>query len=132
MLHNLIANLVLRKSTNTQDANIAIMTVPFKSETIESDPFAYVLQNFVPGFLFLIYILPVYNMVFLIVKEKESRTKESMRMMGMSDLPYWLSWFVYYTFVSTTIATVSWGILCINCIVEGGRLYVWVWFWLYG
>jgi hypothetical protein len=50
------------------------------------------------------YVIPVYMFVFFIVKEKEARVKESMRMMGLSDLPYWLSWYCYYTLVNTITA----------------------------
>jgi len=80
----------------------------------------------------LIYILPVYQLVFMIVKEKESRCKESMRMMGMSDFSYWLSWFVYYTMLNTVIATVSWAILLINVIKFSNIAYIWIYFWLFG
>jgi hypothetical protein len=62
-----------------------------------------------------LFILPVYNMVFFIVKEKEQRAKESMRMMGMTDLPYWLSWFVYYTMLNTVTAILATITLSINC-----------------
>jgi hypothetical protein len=53
-------------------------------------------------------------MVFFIVKEKEYRAKESMRMMGLSDVPYWLSWWVYYTLINTVTAFLAWLILSIN------------------
>jgi hypothetical protein len=64
--------------------------------------------------LLLLYVLPVYNMVFFIVKEKEYRAKESMRMMGLSDAPYWLSWWVYYTLINTVTAFLAWLVLSIN------------------
>lgn len=64
--------------------------------------------------LLLLYVLPVYNMVFFIVKEKEYRAKESMRMMGLSDTPYWLSWWVYYTLINTVTAFLAWLVLSIN------------------
>lgn len=73
------------------------MSVPVPSNATQIDSFGQILSGVLPLFLVLIYLLPVYNTVFLIVQEKESRTKESCRMMGMTDLPYWLSWFVYYT-----------------------------------
>ena len=69
-----------------------------------------------PLFLLLAYIPPVYNLTFKIVREKESRIKETMRIMGMTDLPYWMSWFVFYTIVNTIVTTLSWGILTINVI----------------
>ena len=53
-------------------------------------------------------------MVFLLVKEKESRIKESMRMMGMRDSAYWLSWYVYYTIISSIIVFLAWLVLLIN------------------
>jgi len=61
-----------------------------------------------------VFIPPVYNMVFLLVKEKESRIKESMRMMGMRDSAYWLSWYVYYTIISSIIVFLAWLVLLIN------------------
>ena len=74
----------------------------------------------------------MYNTVFHLVKEKESRTKESMRMMGMTDTAYWLSWFVYYTMINTLISTLSWLILLYNVINFSTPFYVWLFFWLYG
>ena len=78
------------------------------------------------------YTLPICNTVSMIVKEKEGRVKESMRMMGMGDLPYWLSWFVYYTLINTVMALISWSVLCINVIQYSTPAYVFLWFWLYG
>ena len=66
------------------------------------------------------------------MKEKESGAKESMRMMGMTDAPYWLSWWAYYTCINTAIATLSWGILMINVINYSESIYLWLFIWLYG
>jgi ATP-binding cassette, subfamily A (ABC1), member 3 len=78
------------------------------------------------------YILPVFTIVSLIVKEKESKARESMRMMGMTDFPYWLSWFVYYTVINTALSLTAWGVLCINVIGFSNIYYVFAWIWLYG
>lgn len=72
------------------------------------------LTGVLPLFMMLIFILPVYNTVFGIVKEKESRAKESMRMMGMGDTAYWLSWFVFYSIICILIVTIAAGVLSIN------------------
>lgn len=40
MLHNLIANVVLKKVTNNNDATISIMAVPEPSATSELDTFS--------------------------------------------------------------------------------------------
>ena len=78
------------------------------------------------------YIPPVYNLTFKIVREKESRTKETMRIMGMTDLSYWLSWFVFYTIINTVVTSLAWGILLINVINYSQPFFVWLLFWLYG
>ena len=127
--------MILRETTGVNTANIAMMTVPLIAETSDTestDPFAYFIRWSIPGFLVLIYILPVYQLVFMIVKEKESRCKESMRMMGMSDASYWLSWFVHYTIINTVIATIAWLVLLTNVIQFSRPFYIWIYFWLYG
>ena len=55
-------------------------------------------------------------MTFKITREKESRAKETMRIMGMTDLPYWLSWFLFYTLINTAVTTLAWGALMYNVI----------------
>ena len=71
-------------------------------------------------------------MTFKIVREKESRAKETMRIMGMTDLPYWLSWFIFYTVINTLVSTLAWGMLLPACINYSQPFYIWIFFWLYG
>ena len=66
--------------------------------------------------ILLIFIPPIYNTIFMLVREKESRIKETMRMMGMSDLAYWLSWYVSYTFITILVAILATLVLMINVI----------------
>jgi hypothetical protein len=128
----LIANTILKDISSKADAQIDMIAIPFENPTIQQDYFTYVAQMFIPGFIFLIWILPTYNFVCLIVKEKEMKAKETMRIMGMNDLSYWLSWFVFYTFNSTMVAFCAWGVLCINVVGEGQYGYTFLWFWVYG
>ncbi len=67
----------------------------------------------------------------MLVKEKETRIKESMRMMGMKDTSYWLSWYVYYTIITTLICILAWSILLINCIEHSNIIIILIWFFLY-
>lgn len=57
------------------------------------------------------YIPPLYRTVYRIVQEKESKVKESMRMMGLGDFAYWLSWYTYYTTVNFAISFLCWAML---------------------
>ena len=74
----------------------------------------------------------MYNLTFKIVREKESRVKETMRIMGMSDMSYWLSWFVFYTVINTIVTTLICFTLRIQVINYSSLLYVWLFIWLYG
>ena len=109
------------------------MLQPMRSEASIEDPYGRTMLGvLMPVFLLLSYIPAIYNAVFKIVREKESRTKETMRIMGMTDTSYWLSWFLWYSFINTVSCTLSWGILAINCTKYSQTGYVWLFFWLYG
>ena len=131
VIHNLAANIVLKLETGKADANIALLSAPMPASADITDPFLDVWKLTLPFLLLLIFIPPVYNTVFLIVKEKESRTKESMRMMGMKDSAYWLSWYVYYTCISTLICILAWSVLLINCIEYSNIFLVLLFFIFY-
>jgi len=131
VLHNLAANVVLKIESGDDNAIITLLSAPMPASSNTSDPFTQVLTSTLPFFLLLIFIPPVYNTVFLMVKEKESRIKESMRMMGMLDSAYWLSWYVYYTCVSSSIVFLSWLILIINCIEYSNSFLILVFMFLY-
>jgi len=131
VLHNLAANVVLKIESKDDNAIITLLSAPMPASSNTSDPFTTVLTSTLPFFLLLIFIPPVYNTVFLMVKEKESRIKESMRMMGMLDSAYWLSWYVYYTCVSSSIVFLSWLILLINVIEYSNSFLILVFMLLY-
>ena len=53
-------------------------------------------------------------------------------MMGMTDTPYWLSWFVYYTTLNTIFSILAWAVLCINVIGASNPWWIFIYIWLYG
>lgn len=87
------------------------MIVPVKIPPVYQDNFVNLLQLTLTLFIILMYVPAIYRTVYRIVYEKQSRAKESMRMMGMQDLPYWGSWLAYYTVVNTVLTTLSWATL---------------------
>ena len=131
-LQNLAANIILQEETGNNNAQIALMTLPENPTGTKSDAFAQFLGSLLPLFILLMYIPPVYNTTFLIVREKESRTKESMRMMGMSDWPYWLSWFFYYTCINSVLTFIAWMIIIWTVISSSNPFIIWLYMWLYG
>jgi len=113
-LHNLAANIILKLETENDDAAISLLAKPLPAETNISDFFKRVWGEIFPLALILMFVPPVFNMVSMLVREKETRIKESMYMMGMSKAAYWLSWYVYYTLISTVIVVLGWGVLMIR------------------
>jgi hypothetical protein len=55
----------------------------------------------------LMFIPMVYRVSYRVVQEKELRTKEIMKMMGMRTFPYWASWFFFFTIVNTVISLLA-------------------------
>lgn len=90
------------------------------------------MQNLLPLCMVLMYIMPVNRLVNRIVNEKETKARESMKIMGMTDTAYWLSWFIYYIGVSTVISLVSSLILCINVFENSSWFLIFIFFWIYG
>lgn len=82
--------------------------------------------------MLLMYMPVVFMQVFLIVKEKETNAKESMRMMGMKDFAYWGSWFFSYSLINTISVSLATGILAINVVQYSKIGYIWLFLWLYG
>ena len=131
-MQNLLARQILVEKFDDDDAFISVLFAPLQTETKVFDPFAPYLGVLLPLFILLAYIPPVYNMTFKIVREKETRAKETMRIMGMTDLPYWMSWFVFYTVVNTVVSTAAWVTLLFRVVNYSNPAYVWLFFWLYG
>lgn len=83
-------------------------------------------------FLLVIYLTPMYRLIGFIVEEKASRAREGMKIMGLKDFPYWMSWFVYYFILITFISFLGAGILKLNVFVHTGWFVLGLFLWLYG
>lgn len=68
----------------------------FKTAKQPQDEFSRIIRGMFPFFMLLIYILPISKATERIVSEKETRARESMKIMGMNDTAYWLSWFCFF------------------------------------
>ena len=122
------------------------MTLPMTSQPIIADAFTYILYLILPYFIMLMFIPMVYRVTYRIVKEKELKTKEIMRMMGMKMAPYWMSWFVYFTIVNLFLSTVAWMFMYLpSAVYRNGEFHsynkvikytdgfvLWLVIWMYG
>ena len=58
--------------------------------------------------MILIYIMPAFYCTTKLAQEKESKAREGMKMMGLNDATYYLSWLILNTviiFVTSTVVT---------------------------
>jgi ATP-binding cassette subfamily A (ABC1) protein 3 len=96
------------------------------------DEYKYFLETNLPFFMLLIYILPMYRLISNIVTDKETKARESMKIMGLKDFSYWFSWFAYHCIQVTIISIMCTIILNFNVIVHTNPLVLFLFFWLFG
>lgn len=58
------------------------------------------------NFILIIFLIPLIRFIYSMTQEKETKIKEAMLMMGMSEAGYNCSWFVYYLIISFSISFV--------------------------
>jgi len=85
-----------------------------------------------PFFLLLVYVLPVGKLIERMVSEKESRARESMKIMGMSDTAYYLSWWTYFSIQVTAITIIGVAMLKRTIFPNSDGLVIFLFFWVYG
>ena len=105
------------------------MAVPARQPAYTEDDFSRILSGVLSFFFLIMYVPPMYRTAYRIVAEKESKVKESMRMMGLKDTAYWLSWLTYYTIINTQISFFTWLILfeSVTSKTSGWILFLVVW-----
>ena len=87
---------ILKYETKDENATINFGIVNNKYDVIYEDQFKYFLGFLFAFFMIIAYVIPLSFYVFKIVKEKENKTKEGMKIMGMSEFNYFLSYFIQY------------------------------------
>jgi len=91
-----------------------------------------VMEQVFPLFVLIIYTLPYMYLLQNAVTEKQTKTRESMRMMGMKDSAYWASWFIAY-FCQVMVVTIIMTLGSIFTLFKGSNpLLVFLMYFVYG
>ena len=106
--------------------------VPIQAAPVKVDFYEDLLKALLPLFTLLMYIPILYRTVYRLVSEKATRVRETMRMMGMTETPYWSSWLAYYTFLNILLGTLAWAVLMINSFPSSSSGYLWLFIVMYG
>ena len=105
----LINEYILRKETGDSSAKLDFAMVPMPYVNYRSDPFSKAIGYMIPFFIIIAYMCPLCLYVYRMVGEKENKSKEGMKIMGLNEGTYFLSYFIQYvviTFVDSIINTV--------------------------
>lgn len=69
------------------------------------DPFATKnLTMIFPLFFMAIYLLPLYYMVTKLAEERETRAREGMKMMGLTDQSYFAAWLIFMSLICAVVS----------------------------
>ncbi|XP_068227005.1 cholesterol transporter ABCA5-like [Palaemon carinicauda] len=95
VLQSLIDTALIQVATNRTAVmpDVLLQLYP-KDEFTSSNTF--VLRSIVPLYMVFAWAQFIIYMMMLVVEEKEKRIKEGMKIMGLRDSVYWLSWFTIY------------------------------------
>ena len=110
---------------------IASVFVPMHGIKYLDDPFMSNFGGLASFFWFITSLVPVCRMISKVVTEKETKVRESMKMMGLKDTPYWLSWFIMYSLIYLVIAGVC-TIISFGIFTLSSKTIVFLLFYLYG
>ena len=130
-LMNLFANKILQSETADNTAYISMLNVPMKSSNYNKDDFAEAATEMWNFFILFIFLAPLYRFTFNSVNEKETKIREAMKIMGLTDSPYWLSWFTYYITINT-IQSVIMLLFLLPVFENSNKLLVFLYLWFYG
>jgi len=78
------------------------------------------------------FLIPLYYIVSKLAEEKENKSREGMKMMGLKDSSYMLSWFVFYTCINLVQASLITLMVCINLFVNSNKLLIFLHCFFFG
>ena len=122
---------ILQEETGNPKAEINAIICPKKYNNYINDPFARNLQMLLGMFSIIAYAGPLIINLYRIVKEKETKAKEGMKIMGLSELTYFMSNFIIY-FIKNIIYSGFITLVLHYGLKRLGSGYIFLMYFLYG
>ncbi len=111
---------------NTVDIMASISLMP--TAAYETDNFQYIIASTLGIFYMLSFLYPVSRIVRALVLEKETRIKEGMKMMGLTDFVYNISWLIT-TCLQMTVVSILITLVTASSVFEySNKIYVFIYF----
>ena len=127
---NIIANYILKKEKG-MSAYINYGFALQKYDSYKFNDFADFAGLYFTFFVILSYLCPLILYVLKMVVEKESKAKEVMKIMGMGEFTYFLSYFVEY-FIVNIIYAFAVGLIAQLIFYHTPYLFIVLYLWLFG
>jgi len=128
---NIISNYILKDSFQDKDPYINYGFAVQKYDSYKYNEFASFAGVYFTFFIVLSYLCPLILYVLKMVVEKESRSKEVMKIMGMGEGTYFLSYFVEF-FVINIIYSFVVGYIASLMFYQIPYMYLVLYLWLFG
>ena len=98
---------ILKKETGNVNASINFGMVPMKYVDYKKDKFGIFVGFIIPFFIVIAYMCPLCLYVYRMVAEKESRAKEGMKIMGLAEGTYFLSYFLQFLVINVFVSLIN-------------------------
>ena len=109
-MQNWCANALLRSKLFNLDASMISIVKPMRTNEFVKDDFVMASRVILQVMMIVVFLLPIYRLISMIVTERLTRTKEMARSMGIKERSIWLSWFIYYL-IGMTFITITQAVL---------------------
>lgn len=127
----IINDLIYQTVSNNNKNTIDFVVAPQKYTILKTDTFSSFIGFILPFFIVIAYLSSLIIVVFRMIKDKETKVKEGMKIMGLTESSYFFSWLIYYVCLNTFHAIFNAAILMgLFKFVSFG--YIFIFFWLYG
>ena len=98
---------ILKKETQNINATLNFGVVPMKYVNYKDDKFGEFIGFIIPFFLVIAYMCPLCLYIYRMVAEKESRAKEGMKIMGLTEGTYFMSYFLQYLIITICVCIIN-------------------------
>ena len=78
------------------------------------------------------YLIPLYYIVSKLAEEKESKSREGMKMMGLKDSTYFLSWMTTFAVVIAIMSLLVVATTAFNVFNQSNKLLIFLMCFIYG
>ena len=102
-----VDNLILQQEMNNSSINVTALISSVKTPQYYRDDLPGQLKGRSSIFTIVAYVLPFLKLIYLIVYEKEKKIKEGMKMMGMNETAFYVSWLLTYFIIFMILSLVN-------------------------